>query len=246
MRYVGGKHRLAKIIAPELTKTSRGTYVEPFVGGGAILSAVSRSFARVIACDLHQDLILLWKAVQDGWEPPEVITEELYREVKQQEPSALRGFVGFGATFGGKWFGGYARGRKTDGTPRNYAAETLRNIHKMKQSGAFDDHVEFHNVDSILFMEKLMGDRSVDLGDTVVYCDPPYVDTQGYSTGLFDTEKFWGLCVSLAEHGAMVYVSEYNIPGSVPVREVFSKEHTVFLDKNSRKKNVERFVQVLG
>ena len=53
----------------------------------------------------------MWKALQQGWEPPDLVTFEDYEYVRahQDENPALTAFVGFGCTFGAKWFGGYAR-----------------------------------------------------------------------------------------------------------------------------------------
>ena len=39
---------------------------------------------------------------------PFQLMEEEYKNLKTSEPSALRGFVGYFLSFGGKWFGGYA------------------------------------------------------------------------------------------------------------------------------------------
>ena len=60
-------------------------------------------------------------AVKHGYDLPESVSEQEYkyiREHKDDDP-ALAGFVGFGCSFGGKWFGGYARDNRTS---RNYAS----------------------------------------------------------------------------------------------------------------------------
>ena len=62
------------------------------------------------ASDSHEDLILMWQALMRGeMEPFADVTEVEYAALKTAAPSARRGFVGFGASFGGGWFGGYGR-----------------------------------------------------------------------------------------------------------------------------------------
>lgn len=58
----------------------------------------------------------MWQALQQGWQPPEIITKDEYYYVKEHkdENPALTGFVGFGCSFGGKWFGGLASNKKGD------------------------------------------------------------------------------------------------------------------------------------
>src|SRR3954463_779951 len=110
MQYMGGKERVSTDIAEVLAHFGQSCdrYVEPFTGGGSVLYRVAPMYDDVLAADIHTDLILMWKAVQNGWVPPAAISREEYTAIKSESPSALRGFVGFGCSFGGKWFGGYA------------------------------------------------------------------------------------------------------------------------------------------
>ena len=56
----------------------------------------------------------MWQGLQSGWTPPDVITKEEYKYIREHkdENPALTGFVGFGCSFGGKWFGGLARNKR--------------------------------------------------------------------------------------------------------------------------------------
>jgi DNA adenine methylase len=130
VQYVGGKKTIARWVRDVVAaqRGDSGTYIEPFVGGGSVYAAVAPSFPRAGFGDLHPDLIALWAAVAEGWLPPENISEDDYRTVRAGPVCALRGFVGFGCSFGGKWFGGYARAPKTP--ERNYAAQCRRWIVK--------------------------------------------------------------------------------------------------------------------
>lgn len=197
MRYMGGKSRVAKGIAATMLEatSNRSVYVEPFLGGGSVAVQMVPHFGQSYLSDAHHDLIILWQALQLGWEPPDSVSEEFYRQLRDAGPSAIRGFVGYACSFGGKWFGGYARG-----VGRNYAGESrnllLRKIPAL--TGARITHTDY---------------RNVEIPDgAVVYLDPPYAGTTGYgAVGAFDTVMFWKWAETLSAR-ASVFVSEYHAP----------------------------------
>lgn len=196
MRYLGGKSRIAKKIAKVILEKTphREVLIEPFMGGGAMTATLAPHFNKLVANDLSEDLILMWRALKEGWEPPQDVSLEEYNNQKAAKASALRGFVGFGGTWGGKWFGGYARGGN-----RNYYDESrrslLRDIRKMQ-------NVDFSNLD--------YRELAIPL-NAVVYADPPYQGTTGYKDS-FDHEAFWKAMSAWAKDGATVFVSEYSAP----------------------------------
>ena len=213
LRYLGGKRRIAKpIIEQILTRcgTGNGRYYEPFVGGGAVAAKIGGKFDHAFYSDYSPDLILMWSALMDGWTPPDVVTVDEYKALRNAEPSALRGFVGFGGSFGGKWFGGYARGGfNSNGSPRNHQSESKRAVLKDIQGMAAGvsttfTHSDFSDVDP--------------LPGSVVYCDPPYQGTTAY-TGVdeFDTERFWTVMDKWSESGVHVFVSSYTAPDHWPM-----------------------------
>ncbi len=55
----------------------------------------------------------MWKQLQLGWMPPDIVTENDYKEIRNNldKDKALSGFTGVGCAFAGKWLGGYARGK---------------------------------------------------------------------------------------------------------------------------------------
>ncbi|QCQ57486.1 DNA methylase [Microbacterium phage Sucha] len=202
MRYVGGKTRQARDFAPALLADTvrRGRYFEPFVGGGSMLGALGPHFSQVRAGDTHPDLVAMWQEVLGGWDPPSEVGPELYAQMRHAPVSALRGFVGFGCSFGGKWFGGYHKPDKR--WPRNIAAVTRDNLLKITAG--------------------LPGDTLVTLGDysqfepgrsDVVYADPPYRGGQHFTgTEPFDHDRFWATMDRWWRRGADVYVSEFQAP----------------------------------
>jgi DNA adenine methylase len=196
MQYLGGKSKISKWLGLSILSNTkqRNRFIEPFCGGGAMTAMLAPYFKDVLASDIHNDLIIMWQALQDGWIPPTTISESLYKELQHAEPSALRGFAGFALSWGGKWFGGYARG---DGG--NYAGVGTRSLMRgiKKMSNVKFEHKDYQDI-------------VIEVGD-VVYCDPPYINTTKYSN-TFDSNVFWETMVQWSALGASVFVSEYSAP----------------------------------
>ena len=137
---------------------------------------------RRIAADNNPFLIAMMKKLQTGWLPPKNISKEqakYVRENKDKFPNWFVGWVGFGICgFGGKFFGGYVNS-STSRSGRDYISDFYNNI--TKQIKNLMD-VELHCCD---YKNLVIPDNSV------VYCDPPYQNTTGYTTGSFNHEKFW-------------------------------------------------------
>ena len=172
--------------------------------------------------------MLMWQAALSGWVPPVSVTLEEYKRLRTAEPSALRGFVGFGGSFGGKWFGGYARGGKT----RNYLAESsravIKAIAKMTRTGTeiVFRHARYHEGHGTPRM--------------VIYCDPPYAGTLGYKgTDDFDHAAFWQWAEDQTRTGALVVVSEYSAPDGWQCVAEFDHMMSV-ASPERRKQTVER------
>lgn len=211
MRYVGGKVRIASWIYDNLSPLAltHEKYLEPFMGGGAVLSKMAPLFPKTYAGDSHEDLILMWQALQAGWVPPEHVSKEEYDRLRVAEPSALRGFVGFGSSFSGKWFGGYvgrAYDKHADHLMPPFSATARRAV--LKDIENFR-HAELHCVGY---------DTWSPHDGVLVYCDPPYANTLGYSgTSSFDHLVFWATMRKWSQQGATVFVSEYSAPADFEV-----------------------------
>jgi DNA adenine methylase len=202
----------------------RGRLIEPFMGGGAMTAVLAPSFKSVDAFDINNDLILMWQALKTGWEPPHEISEEQYKELKNAKPSALRAFAGFGgASWGGKWFGGYARG---DG--RNYADESARSLMRdiQRMQNCTFQCLDYRKI------QPCFGD--------VVYADPPYAGTTEYRD-TFDSTQFWETMKMWAMDGVDVFVSEYRAP---PIwKTIWQEERT--RDMKSKFTNAEKVTEKL-
>lgn len=231
MRYFGGKSKIAKNISQyinniiekglhtcsiseenselqnispkKLTELPTHThYVEPFCGSCNVASKVNTKYKTLN--DKHPYLIAMFQALQEGWIPPEVVTEEDYYIAKKnmdKEPH-MAGFVGFACSFAGKWFGGYARDSKGGGTG-NYALRGKNSILK-KMQGLMNAR----------FISKDF--RELNFEDSIIYCDPPYKDTTQYNKTLLGTFPYDEFIEWVKEQSKknIVLVSEYkhNIP----------------------------------
>lgn len=228
MKYMGSKNRhsneLLKIILKD--RKSDQWYIEPFVGGFNMIDKVA---GNRIANDSHYYLIELFKAIQLGWKPPINITEQEYQNIrinKNNYEPALVGFVGFGCSYSGKWFGGYARGNTNKGEPRNYCNESRKNILK-----------QYDGIQGIKIINKFYSDVELP-PNSIVYCDPPYFQTTNY-TNVFDHDIFWEWVRQLVKKNHSVFVSEYTAPDDfIPI---WSKQVNNTLVKNTgSKKGIEK------
>ena len=223
MWYVGSKNRLSKELVPIIQSyINKDTkmYIEPFVGGANMIDKIQCN--KKIGSDLHKQLIELLKYARDYSELiPEVILEETYKEVKDNKNKYedwYVGLVGFCATFGAKYFGGYARSKadKFNGE-KSYLA--IKNLKKQAP-----------NLKGIVFYNCSFLDLPKDkINNCVIYCDPPYRDTTKYKTEEFPYEEFYQWCRDMSKNNT-VLISEYNMPDDFTC--IWEKETKVNFDSN--------------
>ena len=231
MRYMGGKTRIAKRLAAAIAEdTARRVCWEPFCGGASMTAALCEAGFRVCASDVHPGLADMWSAAAGGWSPPEAVSREEYAELRCAPTSPRRTFVGFGCSFGGKWWGGYASGRPN----RNYALNASRSVRakvaRMRGRASFSERSFFDL-------------NPMPVSSACIYCDPPYAGTVGYGQA-FDRPAFWSRCCEWAAHGVPVYVSEYRCP--VPNVVVWSGVLKMGLRRSGPAEDrVERLFRVL-
>lgn len=191
--------------------------VSLFCGSCAIESKLT-GYDRVICNDKHPYLIAMWRGLQRGYNLPDSIDAEQYKYIREHKDidPVLTGFVGFGCSFGGKWFGGYAK----NATGTNYAAQSKRSVLKDLQ-GLMS--AEFINLDY----------RQVPIPQgAVVYADPPYANTTGYGKEKFDSSEFWSCMRLLATTGHKVFISEQAAPSDFVC--IWEKPFTRTLDRNKQ------------
>lgn len=199
MRYLGGKHRIAKWLLEQIQPIrGKRRLIEPFCGG---LSATV-TLQPEIASDASIPLMSLILACRQGWEPPTVLSELEYQHARKLPASdPLHGFAAFCCSFGGKYWGGYARE-----TGRNFALQGRNSLMRKIESTRSTNFIccPYHGLE-------------VQTGD-VWYCDPPYAGTtMGYATEPWESDKFWEWCRATANKGTTVIVSEFKAPYDVPL-----------------------------
>ena len=150
MKYLGGKQRLGKHLQKKLheiwAKNKLSGYMEPFCGSLGVLKHMTDiNTKKIIANDYHPDLIQLWLEVQRGtFKYPESISEDEYNEAKSLEsPNAYKAFVGFGMSFGGRFFGAYSQ-KYLNGKKEDFCKEM---VNSLKRTKPLIQNVSFINKD---------------------------------------------------------------------------------------------------
>ena len=179
MRYQGGKSRIASKLAAVIRKWLPNVeeVYDPFCGGGAMSLALAKAGFRVKASDIHEDLILMYQVVMTGdSEILKDVSKEEYAQLKASLTcSGRRGFVGFGASFGGGWFTGYAD-RKIDKNHGVPCQESRRSLQRLIGLPITFTRRDYQSIPSL----------------AAAYCDPPYRGTKPYPGQTpFDHNAFW-------------------------------------------------------
>ena len=196
MRYFGGKFKISKDLANVLNPITKDKpFVDLFCGACNVVEKITTASSRM-ANDNNPYLIELLKAIQNGWEPPIVVTEEQYNYTMKHldENPALSGFVGIGCSYSGGWKNGYAR---SDKYHMNYAENAHNTLLRQKPK-----------LEDVLFTYCDYNNAPIPDG-AVVYCDPPYRNKRKhYFINKFDYDKFveW---VEENENKYDIYISEY-------------------------------------
>ena len=185
MQYIGGKQKsggaqIAKVVNRLVKRLKLKTVSEPFCGG---LSVTSRLDAgHVSASDACGALITLYRSMQQGWRPPDLLTREEWERLRSAlDPSdPLTAFAGFGCSRSGNWFSAFIESNKRTGNHRVAAALAARESLDNKLSRC--TRVSFRACD---YREVLNPD--------LLYCDKPYANTMPYPAVAepFDHEAFW-------------------------------------------------------
>lgn len=217
MRYLGGKARLCKLIADEIYARRKpgDTYLEPFMGGGSVMTEVLRRGwpGQVYLGDANRTLVNMWQALQLGWTPPDNLTQNDYLRFRAMpdEEDPTTAYLAFGGSFGAKWFGSRTF------YPDQLAA-TRRSLLRTREVLRGEDCpateiLPYDYRDWTTTLEAMPGASQ----RAVIYCDPPYAATTGYDgvsrdiggKGGLDYTEFWTTMRRWAGLGHTVLVSEY-------------------------------------
>ncbi len=247
--YQGSKNAIAREIVSCLPDGKR--FVDVFAGGCAVTHAaiLSGKYESFLANDLHGFGVRLFRDAiagkyMDAWR--NWVSREEFFEKKDTDPmvSLCWSFSNNGRDYL------YAKDKE-----ESKRAEHLRlgkgdgneAAHGMQQC---ESHVRMralerlHALEGVRAVERIetsfasYADVEIREGD-VVYCDPPYADTQRYNTAPFDSAAFWKWC---DEHPFPVFVSEYKAPdGFVPI---WTKGKSVLMNQHGADGKVSEYLFV--
>lgn len=230
MKYMGSKNRIANDILPIILKERKENqwYVEPFCGG---LGTFDKVNGNRLGSDKNKYLIAMWKGLQENRDKPLEISKELYSKARTEYNNGtniefddfLIGWIGWMASFNGRFFDGGYSGKTTT---RNYVDEQIRNT--LKQVELLKDAV---------FISKDYFELEIPK-NSIIYCDIPYKDTKQYSISKnFDYEKFWQWCRDISKHNHKVFISEYQAPNDFVC--IWSKKVTNSMNSTLTYKPIE-------
>lgn len=223
MRYSGGKSKIARYLAPLILDHARGRDLwEPFCGGLGMTEYLA-SHGRLVASDIHPGLIALYRKMigQPDWLDGYVCTPSDHAFAKTlADDDPIKAFIGFGCSFGGKWFGSYANGLDITGKPN-----VLSSVGGLKRK--IDKCVGLVSFECLSFF-----DIPPSPGVTL-YLDPPYRGTTLAGSAVFDHELFYCVVESWARKGSVALVSEYACPIGV---EIWSRKKAGYMGMPAQRK----------
>jgi len=212
LKWIGSKHRVAKQIISYMPQRYR-TYVEPFLGGGAVLGALSPKVA--IAGDTLKPLVELWKLLK---EKPEVLVKYYATKWREYIKNRLETYLEVRNAYNANpnpldllflsrtCYGGVIRFTKEG------RISTPLGAHTPISPVAFKERVK-------LWSGAVRGTRFLyaDFRETmslakegdVVYCDPPYLYSQSivYGAQSFSIDRLWKSIERCRDNGVKVILS---------------------------------------
>ncbi len=205
--YQGGKKRIGRrihdviaLLEEDLWGEDKLDYFEPFVGMAGVLGHFGKEGdRRIAASDINKDLILMWKAVQRGWNPPIKCSKKHYEELKRSKKhSAERAFIGICASYGCNFFSNYRLHLVNKGN--RYLKEGKRGLQEIRP-----------NVKNVKFSYGEYTDWGPE--NFLIYCDPPYANNKLGPDCFknFDSKKFWDVMRDWGKNN-LVVVSESTAP----------------------------------
>lgn len=214
LKWVGNKQKMAEEIIGYFPNKF-GTYYEPFLGSGGVLGVLAPK--KAVASDIFKPLIEIWQLLDRS--PTKLVDQydqryalinklgkkeayELVRSSYNKSPNGMDLLFLCRACYGG-----VVRFRKQDGfmstpvgphtvmTPEKFAQRAL--AWKERVSGTSFVHQDFAAAIS-----------NASAGD-LVYCDPPYVDSQSilYGAQSFSVGRLFEAITEAKERGVFVALS---------------------------------------
>lgn len=215
LKWIGNKQRLAEEIASYFPSTF-GTYIEPFVGSGAVLATLAPTSA--LATDSFGPLIEIWRALH--YEPETLKSWYAERwEQMDNSPDRVAAYEEVKASYNANpngadlvflcraCYGGVVRFRKRDGY-----MSTPCGPHRPISPASFAQRVDEWAIRtrgaSFELLEYRDSMARAEAGD-LIYCDPPYSHSQSilYGAQSFSFERLLDVIAECKERGVFVALS---------------------------------------
>lgn len=220
MRYFGGKNRIGRQLASVINKyIGNKDFYSLFTGSGGVEQYIKAN--NKYYNDLHPFLKILYDELVTGWLPTIQECSQLFNvdfndyysteveafyysintrkdlfDIYNNRQLAYICIIGFGGSFGGKWMDGLARNKENT---RNFFKQTINTLENKSYNGLCNNLRDFTTLDYKTY---------ANIKNAVVYLDPPYANTTGYTTSNFDNNEFWEFAIELSKNN-IVFVSEY-------------------------------------
>lgn len=192
LSYIGGKRRLAPALVRMLPR--HRTYVEPFAGGAQVFFHKAPSAVEVLN-DIDGEVVNFYKVCQ--WHAREltrylkfsIVSRQLFDIHKRQDPllltdvqRAARFLYLQKNCFGGKTEGSGQTYHICVAKPSSFNIERLPKLIERTAARLGKAQLEHRPYEAVL--------ASYDRGDTLFYCDPPYVGVKLYKSNFADDDYF--------------------------------------------------------
>jgi DNA adenine methylase len=214
LKWIGSKQRSAHQIISYFPEEF-GRYIEPFLGSAGVLATLAPE--QAIASDVFQPLIEIWQTLHDA---PSALKEwYAIRRRRMVAGDKVAEYEKIKASYNANpngadllflcrsCYGGVVRFRKADGF-----MSTPCGIHTPIDADAFSARVDEWRRRtagaSFQVMDHVDAMRSARKGD-LIYCDPPYKDTQKilYGAQAFDLRKLFEVIRDCKRRGVYVALS---------------------------------------
>lgn len=198
MVYIGSKKRIAKFIVPimERYRNPDQVWVEPFVGGG---NSICEASGIRIGSDANTHTIGALKIIRDhARELPKnksEFTKSDYEKIRSGADHKFKDFIGYAYSYMGAWFDVWANSDNDDYTRAVYRSAIIQSPKLKNITLQCNDYKD-------LVIPK----------NSLIYCDPPYVNTEGKYKKALDHNEFYQWCYTKKEEGHTVFLSEYTAP----------------------------------
>ena len=235
---MGSKNRIVNDILPIILKQRKQNqwFVDMFCGGCHVIQYVD---GKKIANDKNKYLIAMWKGLQENRNRPKIIEKELYSRARTEYNNGINidfddfmiGWIGWMASYNGRFFDGGYSGHDVTTSHRDYISEQIRNTEEQIK---YLTDVKFFSKEYFEFEFK---------EPCLIYCDIPYKDTKQYATSRdFNYDKFFDWCRKMAKNGHTMFVSEYQAPDDFIC--VWEKEITNSMNQKKTYKPIERLFTI--